>query len=125
MPENADAPATQPEVIHLTRPWGRMAQYALNVHASVKIVTVEAGAELSLQYHHQRAELWVMLDDGLHVEVDGRSWEARSGEEVWIPAGATHRLRAPGAGGRLLEVAFGHFDEADIVRLSDRYGRTA
>ena len=42
-----------------------------------------------------------------------------------VVSGAVHRLTAPGNGGRLLEVAFGHFDEADIVRLSDRYGRTA
>jgi mannose-1-phosphate guanylyltransferase/mannose-6-phosphate isomerase len=102
-----------------------MFQYALNTQTSVKIVEVQAGAELSKQYHHQRAELWVMLDPGLVVELDGRTWEAKVGEEIWIPVGAVHRLTAPGNGGRLLEVAFGHFDEADIVRLSDRYGRTA
>ena len=125
MSDSPAAPATQPETIHLSRPWGHMVQYALNMHASVKIVEVNAGAELSLQYHHQRAELWVMLDDGLVVELDGKAWETKAGEEVWIPVGATHRVRAPGKGGRLLEVAFGHFDEADIVRLSDRYGRMA
>ncbi len=123
MSDSPIAPETQPETIHLSRPWGHMEQYALNTHASVKIVTVNAGAELSLQYHHQRAELWVMLDDGLVVELDGKSWEAKAGEEIWIPVGMTHRLRAPNNGGRLLEVAFGDFDEADIVRLSDRYGR--
>jgi len=127
MSENSHplAPAEQPEVIHLTRPWGQMFQYALNTQTSVKIVEVQAGAELSKQYHHLRAELWVMLDPGLVVELDGRTWEAKVGEEIWIPVGAVHRLTAPGNGGRLLEVAFGHFDEADIVRLSDRYGRTA
>jgi len=84
MSDSPLAPETQPETIHLSRPWGHMEQYALNTHASVKIVTVNAGAELSLQYHHQRAELWVMLDDGLIVELDGKSWEAKAGEEIWI-----------------------------------------
>ena len=75
MSDSPIAPETQPETIHLSRPWGHMEQYALNTHASVKIVTVNAGAELSLQYHHRRAELWVMLDDGLIVELDGPEGE--------------------------------------------------
>ncbi|NDG99341.1 MAG: hypothetical protein EBY11_15560, partial [Proteobacteria bacterium] len=42
MSENSHppAPAEQPEVIHLTRPWGQMFQYALNTQTSVKIVEV-------------------------------------------------------------------------------------
>ena len=126
MSENSHplAPAEQPEVIHLTRPWGQMFQYALNTQTSVKIVEVQAGAELSKQYHHQRAELWVMLDPGLVVELDGRTWEAKVGEEIWIPHGSNHRVSAPGDAGRFIEVSFGHFSEIDVTRLEDAYGRS-
>ena len=118
------APATQPETISSTRPWGGFTQYAFNTPTTVKIIEVSAGGILSLQRHTQRAELWVILDETLEVEVDGKRWRPKRHEEVWIPAGAVHRLSAPGEkGGRLVEVAFGHFDEADIERLEDVYAR--
>jgi mannose-6-phosphate isomerase len=120
----APPPERAPEPLTSERPWGRFTQYCLNQPATVKIIEVKAGSELSLQRHRHRAELWVPLDPTLQVEVNGRVWQPVVDELVWIPAGATHRLSAPGAeGGRILEVGFGHFDEGDIERLSDRYGR--
>lgn len=117
-------PNAQPQHLTSQRPWGGFTQYCLNEPVTVKIISVTAGSELSLQRHQQRAELWVALDPTLRVEVDGRAWQPVEQEEIWIPAGATHRLSAPGSqGGRILEVAFGHFDESDIERLEDRYGR--
>ncbi len=124
MSTTATPPATQPSPITSQRPWGGFTQFSLNQPTTVKIIEVKPGAELSLQRHSHRAELWVALDAGLQVEVDGRAWTPAVEEQVWIPAGATHRLSAPGErGGRILEVAYGHFDEDDIERLSDRYGR--
>lgn len=117
-------PERAPELVISERPWGRFTQYCLNEPTTVKIIEVKAGSELSLQRHRDRAELWIPLDPTLRVEVDGRVWQPAVDEPVWIPAGATHRLAAPGdRGGRILEVGFGHFDEDDIERLSDRYGR--
>src|SRR5688572_9279672 len=121
----APPPALVPTALTVRRPWGQFTQYCLNEPVTVKIITVEAGSELSLQRHRRRSELWIALDPTLQVEIDGRAWRPAVDEQVWIPAGATHRLSAPGAqSGRVLEVAFGHFDEDDIERLSDRYGRT-
>jgi mannose-1-phosphate guanylyltransferase/mannose-6-phosphate isomerase len=43
---------------------------------------------------------------------------------VWVPCGATHRLGNIGSEpGRVLEMAFGEFDEDDIERLDDDYAR--
>ena len=43
---------------------------------------------------------------------------------MWVPRGSTHRLGNPGPMlARVLEVAFGDFDEADIERLEDDYTR--
>lgn len=122
--ESAVPPVSPPESLTVTRPWGQFAQYCLNEPVTVKIITVNAGGELSLQRHRRRSELWIALDPTIEVAVNGRRWQPAIGEEVWIPAGAIHQLAAPGAqGGRIMEVAFGHFDEDDIERLSDRYGR--
>ena len=106
------------------RPWGAFRRFTHNQVSTVKIITVNPGQVLSLQLHRHRDELWVALDPGLQVTVGGRTWEAEPCEEIYIPRRTRHR--AAGAGprpSRWLEIAFGEFDEEDIVRLEDRYGR--
>ncbi|MGL5828634.1 MAG: phosphomannose isomerase type II C-terminal cupin domain, partial [Angustibacter sp.] len=79
---------------------------------------------LSLQRHEHRGEFWQVLDVPIEITVDGRTWTAAPGEQVWVPRGATHRMANPGKQpGRLLEIAYGDFDEADIERLQDDYAR--
>ncbi len=68
--------------------------------------------------------MWHVLDVPIDVRVEGRQWQAQPGESVWVTRGATHRLGNSGTRvGRLLEVAFGPFDEGDIDRLEDDYTR--
>ncbi|TVR27818.1 MAG: mannose-6-phosphate isomerase [Nitriliruptor sp.] len=105
------------------RPWGNFRQYTLNEPSTVKIITVVAGESLSLQRHEHRDELWIALDDGLLFEIDGTTTQASTGDEFFVTRGAVHRVAGGDHGGRFLEVAFGHFDEQDIERLEDRYGR--
>ena len=106
------------------RPWGDFEQFCLNETTTVKIITVEPGRRLSLQRHEHRDEFWEVLDGPMDVRVDERRWTAQRGERVWVPAGSTHRLGNSGPEpARLLEVAFGAFDEDDIERLEDDYQR--
>jgi mannose-6-phosphate isomerase-like protein (cupin superfamily) len=106
------------------RPWGDFQQFVSNEQVTVKIITVHPGHRLSLQRHDHRGEMWQILDVPIEVTVDGRTWIAQVGETVWVPRGAIHRMANPGTEpGRLLEVAFGHFDEGDIQRLQDDYAR--
>ena len=110
-------------IIRDERPWGAFERYTLNEPCTVKVLTVEPGGTLSLQRHAHRDEMWVLLDDGAIVEVDGHRSEPRAEARVFIPAGSTHRLSSAGPRVRVLEIAFGHFDEDDIERLEDAYGR--
>ena len=113
------------EVVLDERPWGTFQRVTLNEPSTVKVITVTAGASLSLQRHEHRDELWRVLDGELLVQVGDEQQEARDGDQFFIPRGVVHRLTGLGAtGGRLLEVALGHFDEDDIERLDDAYGRT-
>jgi mannose-6-phosphate isomerase len=105
------------------RPWGRFRQFAHNEVCTVKIITVAAGGILSLQRHQTRDELWVVIDPGLRIEVGDVVAEPVAGEEFFIPRGTVHRLSSAGPAGRILEVAFGVFDEQDIERLQDVYDR--
>lgn len=112
------------DVFVTERPWGRFQQFVTNETVTVKIITVRPGHRLSLQKHGQRAELWEVLDEPLDIDLDGRSWTAQPGEQVWVAQGAVHRMTNSGERpGRVLEVAFGTFDEEDIERLEDDYTR--
>jgi mannose-6-phosphate isomerase-like protein (cupin superfamily) len=106
------------------RPWGQFQQFVSNETVTVKIITVQPGHRLSLQKHDHRGEMWQVLDVPIDITVDDRQWTAQPGETVWVPRGSVHRMGNTGERpGRLLEVAFGHFDEADIERLQDDYAR--
>jgi mannose-6-phosphate isomerase len=122
------SPATGPmdDVVIVERPWGSFQQFLCNAPASVKVITVGAGQRLSLQRHSGRDELWQALDGPVDVEVDGHRSRAYAGDRVWVPRGATHRMGNSGVVAvRMLELAFGHFDEDDIERFEDDYARVA
>jgi mannose-6-phosphate isomerase-like protein (cupin superfamily) len=107
------------------RPWGKFRVYPHENAGSLKIITVNPGASLSLQYHRRRAEFWIALDEGLEITVDDRTWRLRKNEEIYIPREATHRLRCAGPDpARVMELWLGASSEDDIVRLADDYGRT-
>lgn len=106
------------------RPWGGFRRYTQNQISTVKIITVNPGQILSLQYHHHRDELWVALDRGLRVTLGDRIWEPEPYEEIYITRGTNHRMAGVGEKPSCwLEISFGEFSEEDIVRLEDSYNR--
>ena len=106
------------------KPWGKVATYALNQPASVRVITVEPGQETSVHYHQMRDEMWVVLDAGLTIQIGERTIEAEPGEEFMVEAEVTHRItNRSGKRGRVLEIAYGYTTEDDTQRLQDDYGR--
>lgn len=119
-------PAAKPPVGFVERPWGSFRQFAFNRDCTVSLMTVLPGQRLSLQSHTGRAELWIVLDDGAVVQVGEEQREYRAGEEIWIPANEKHRLGCRGPQPvRVLEVAFGNWQQDDITRYADDYRRPA
>ncbi|MDP2915941.1 MAG: phosphomannose isomerase type II C-terminal cupin domain [Candidatus Aminicenantes bacterium] len=113
-------------IIEDIRPWGKFRAYPQENAGSLKIITVNPGASLSLQFHHRRSEFWVVLDRGLEITVGEKVWRPKKGEEIYIPLEALHRLRCVGRSpARVMEIWLGNSDESDIVRLEDKYGRTS
>ncbi len=111
-------------IIEDVRPWGKFRRFPHEEAGSIKIITVEPGGRLSLQYHEGRAEFWVVLDPGLEITVGERVWQAAPNEEIVIPRRAAHRVRNVGAApARFMEIWIGHSSETDIVRLQDDYHR--
>lgn len=118
-------PDNKPEPDYVERPWGSFKQYAHNQDVTVSLMSVKPGQRLSLQSHTGRAELWIVLDDGAVIQINDDVFHAKAGEEYWIPANARHRLSSAAEAGevRVLEVAYGNWQQADITRYDDDYSR--
>lgn len=93
--------------------------------AGVKTLVVEPGQALSLQTHRWRAERWMPLSPGLGAVIGEEEHELLPGHVYDIEVGVQHRLLDhAGAGGSVIELMYGWYDEDDIVRVADRYQRT-
>jgi mannose-6-phosphate isomerase len=106
------------------KPWGHERIFAETERYAGKILHIEPGHRLSLQYHERKDEtLYVLLGEVyLSVEVEGTMREMRlgPGEAYRIRPGVRHRLRAE-AVCELVEVSTPEL--LDVVRLEDAYGR--
>lgn len=112
------------------RPWGKFEVLRDTEEFKSKTITVDAGAQLSLQSHAKRAEHWIIVRGEGEVVLNDKVIPVGPGSHVFIPIGAKHRMRntAPIGSGRELifvEIQLGtYFGEDDIVRYEDTYGRT-
>jgi mannose-1-phosphate guanylyltransferase/mannose-6-phosphate isomerase len=117
-------PAEKPPVGYVERPWGSFRQFAFNAECTVSLMTVHPGQRLSLQSHTGRGELWIVIDEGAVVQVGEVERECAVNEEIWIRANEKHRLSCRGTKSvRVLEVAFGNWQQDDITRYADDYQR--
>lgn len=106
------------------KPWGKFEQFTHDEMSTVKILTVNVGGTLSLQKHKGRTEFWYVISGHPTVTLGDEIVHAKPGDELNIEKEEEHRLDAPTDAVQILEIAHGIFDENDIVRLEDKYGRT-
>jgi mannose-6-phosphate isomerase-like protein (cupin superfamily) len=107
------------------KPWGHELWYALTDRYAGKILHVEAGHRLSLQFHERKDESSYLLsgrlklvtgtgpDDLTETEVGpGHTWRNEPGQIHTVEAIETAQI---------LEVSTPEVE--DVVRLADAYGR--
>ena len=110
---------------HVAKPWGFEIWWALTDSYAGKLLHVEEGHRLSVQYHQRKDESCYVLSGLVRLRA-GPSAEALETRELgpggcWrIQPGEVHGLEALETSD-LLEVSTPHMD--DIVRLFDDYGR--
>jgi mannose-1-phosphate guanylyltransferase/mannose-6-phosphate isomerase len=107
------------------RPWGHYDSVDTGDRFQVKRIVVNAGARLSLQMHHHRAEHWIVVRGTALVTRGEERFIVSENESAYIPLGTTHRLENPGKMPlEIIEVQSGSYlGEDDIVRFDDTYGR--
>lgn len=105
------------------RPWGYFRQFCKNMPATVKIIGVKPNEMLSLQSHAKREEFWRVIAGRGVAEIGNNRREIKTGDEMIIPLDTKHRLVAGAEGLEVMEISSGEFDENDITRYEDKYGR--
>ena len=114
----------RPGVFRVDKPWGYELWWAQTDHYVGKIIHVNAGHSLSLQYHRVKVETVYLASGKAVYEIkegdDLVRLEMGAGDRLHIPAGTIHRVTAI-EDLDIFEVSTPEVD--DVVRLEDRYGR--
>jgi mannose-6-phosphate isomerase len=108
------------------KPWGYELIWAETEDYVGKILFVKAGESLSLQFHRQKDESWLVHSGRARIEMAAPGEKLPEAEIVG--AGAAFRIE-PGTVHRvtgvedttIIEVSTPFLD--DVIRLEDRYGR--
>jgi len=114
------------DVRKVEKPWGYELIWAHTDTYVGKVLFVRAGHSLSLQFHREKDEAWLVQSGRAKLEL-GEVGDSVLNEEVIGPGNAFHYV--PGTVHRvtavedttILEVSTPHLD--DVVRLEDAYGR--
>jgi len=108
-----------------TRPWGKWMILNEGPSYKVKLIEVNPGHRLSLQYHHHRTEHWLVVSGKARIVVANQVQELGVLQSTVIPERTVHRIENPMSEIlRVIEVQLGSkLLEEDIVRLEDDYER--
>jgi mannose-6-phosphate isomerase-like protein (cupin superfamily) len=114
-------------VRRVDKPWGHELIWADTELYVGKILHIEAGEALSLQYHRLKDETMFVLAGRIRVQAgpaaeDLEDMELGPGEAIRLTPGTVHRVVAL-VDSDVLEASTPHLQ--DLVRLEDRYGRGA
>jgi quercetin dioxygenase-like cupin family protein len=112
------------QIAKIEKPWGYELHWAKTDRYVGKIIHVNKGHALSLQYHNVKDET-IYLSSGkllFEIDVDGKlvGREMHPGEAVRVTPKTIHRMTAI-EDSDIFEVSTPELH--DVVRLEDRYGR--
>jgi mannose-6-phosphate isomerase-like protein (cupin superfamily) len=110
----------------IDKPWGYELRWAVTDHYLGKVLHVNKGEALSLQYHEHKDECQYVVKGCVDIELGGpdgalTTHRMQAGDTLHIAPGTRHRITAV-EDTDIFEVSTPHLD--DVVRLSDRYGRS-
>jgi len=109
--------------ITIEKPWGHYTQYTLNEPTTIKTLHIKKGEQLSLQTHQHRAEHWIILQGTIDVQIGEEKITLKEGEDCYIKRGQKHTAKTTTHDATILEISYGRFNENDIQRHEDKYGR--
>lgn len=111
----------------IEKPWGYELLWARTKSYAAKVLHIDAGHKLSLQYHERKDETMLLYSGHMLLVLEDdhgvlREIYVEAGEAYHIPAGRRHRMVAL-KDCEVFEVSTNDLD--DVVRIEDAYGRTS
>jgi len=111
--------------LRVSKPWGYELRFAVTERYLGKLIHVNRGEMLSLQYHQEKDETMLMQKGQMDLQLEGEDGTMHTvrmepGMCVRIRAGRKHRMVAIDDC-EFFEVSSPEID--DVVRLEDKYGR--
>jgi mannose-6-phosphate isomerase len=125
-PASEERALKDPNARRVDKPWGHEEIWAHTERYVGKILVIEPGKRLSLQYHERKDETILVIRGTLrlHLEVEEgtvSTMDLAPGERRRIPVGRRHRFEALEERVELVEVSTPELD--DVVRVEDDFGR--
>jgi mannose-6-phosphate isomerase len=117
---NSSTPIGRAGDAKVGKPWGYELRWAVTGRYLGKVIHVNRGEALSLQYHERKEESIMLAAGVLDLELDGQVHRLHRGDTAHITPGTRHRMTAV-EDCDIFEVSTA--DMEDVVRLEDRYGR--
>ena len=105
------------------RPWGHYKVHGKGDNWALKTLHVSPDQATSLQTHARRDEYWMLVSGEAIVVRDEAMLPLLPFQLFHVTKGAKHRLIGGPAGCIVVEVMQGDYDENDITRIEDNYGR--
>lgn len=107
------------------RPWGNYKVLLDHEVTKVKLLQIDPGQSISLQYHNHRTEQWYCVGGVGEIILRNETMSFKKGDSVFIDKEINHKLSNHSEEPLLvIEVQLGsYFGEDDIVRLEDQYNR--
>jgi mannose-6-phosphate isomerase-like protein (cupin superfamily) len=113
-------------VRRVEKPWGHELILAHTERYVGKVLHIEPGQALSLQYHLRKDETFFVARGEIVLEVEENGGivrqALREGESYHVTPNIRHRMTAGESGCDLFEVSTPELE--DVVRIEDRYGRS-
>lgn len=104
------------------KPWGHEVWWAQSKRYAGKLLVIEKGRRLSLQYHRVKHETVYTLRGRWRLILGRKRSDVRPGAVTVIPPRTIHRFEAPYGKVTLIEVSTPEL--WDVVRLQDDYKRS-
>ena len=112
------------DVTRVDKPWGYELHWAETDRYVGKIIHVNEGHALSLQYHNIKDETILLWSGRLRFEIKRgdamEEFDMEPGQRIHVSPKTVHRMTAI-EDCDIIEVSTPEID--DVVRLEDRYGR--